>query len=240
MNKLDLKELRKKKSKPIANGSLDISIPGLDSLHDVKNSIDELVKTITGQDKYDFDEIKNQLALIDRHLNLSPELEKLTKALREYSKTKNVNATIIDFAKLLDAVKANKPVKIDLSELQKTIVEIRDTITNKTDPIDQAPKSYTPMRRVIKVGARFMFDDNITNPGGGGGGTSIDISTLAKESKQPLNPGVDYDYLDVQQTDSDTETYVYKTGGSGGTTVRTIVVNYTDSTKENIDNVAWS
>ncbi|MCA9333894.1 hypothetical protein KC963_02500 [Candidatus Saccharibacteria bacterium] len=55
-----------------------------------------------------------------------------------------------------------------------------------------------------------------------------------------LVPGVDYDYLDVQQTDSDTETYVYKTGGSGGTTVRTIVVNYTDSTKKNIDNVAWS
>lgn len=52
--------------------------------------------------------------------------------------------------------------------------------------------------------------------------------------------GIDYDYLDVQQTDADTETYVFKTGGSGGTTVRTVVVNYTDSTKENIDNVSWS
>lgn len=52
--------------------------------------------------------------------------------------------------------------------------------------------------------------------------------------------GVDYDYLDVQQTDSDTETYVFKTGGSGGTTVRTIVVNYTSSTKADIDNVTWS
>ena len=51
---------------------------------------------------------------------------------------------------------------------------------------------------------------------------------------------VDYDYLDVQQTDSDTETFVFKLGGSGGTTVRTIVVNYTDSNKTDIDNVAWS
>lgn len=55
-----------------------------------------------------------------------------------------------------------------------------------------------------------------------------------------LTPNKDYDYLDVQQTDSDTETYVFKTGGSGGTTVQTIVINYTDATKENIDNVAWS
>jgi len=55
-----------------------------------------------------------------------------------------------------------------------------------------------------------------------------------------LTPGIDYDYLDVQQTDSDTETYVFKTGGSGGTTVRTVVVNYTSSSKSDIDNVSWS
>lgn len=55
-----------------------------------------------------------------------------------------------------------------------------------------------------------------------------------------LTAGIDYDYLDVQQTDSDTETYIFKTGGSGGTTVRTIVVNYTDSTKADIDNTSWS
>lgn len=55
-----------------------------------------------------------------------------------------------------------------------------------------------------------------------------------------LNPGTDYDYLDVQQTDADTETFVYKLGGSGGTTVRTIVVNYTSSAKTDIDNISWS
>lgn len=55
-----------------------------------------------------------------------------------------------------------------------------------------------------------------------------------------LVSGVDYDYLDVQQTDADTETYVFKTGGSGGTIVRTIVVNYTDSSKAIISNVSWS
>ena len=51
---------------------------------------------------------------------------------------------------------------------------------------------------------------------------------------------MDYDYLDVQQTDSDTETYVYKIGGAGGTTVLTVTVNYTNSDKTVIDNVSWS
>lgn len=55
-----------------------------------------------------------------------------------------------------------------------------------------------------------------------------------------LTPNVDYDYIDVQQTSATVETFVYKTGGSGGTTVLTIVVTYTDSTKDNIDSVAYS
>lgn len=63
---------------------------------------------------------------------------------------------------------------------------------------------------------------------------------LKANSTGGLVSGVDYDYLDVQQTDSDTETFVFKTGGSGGTTVRTIVVNYTSSAKTDIDNITWS
>jgi hypothetical protein len=55
-----------------------------------------------------------------------------------------------------------------------------------------------------------------------------------------LTPAVDYDYLDVQQTDTDTETYIFKSGGSAGTTVQTIVVNYTSDTKQDIDEVTWS
>ena len=56
----------------------------------------------------------------------------------------------------------------------------------------------------------------------------------------PVLKSINYDYLDVQQTDADTETYVFKSGGASGTVVQTIVVNYTDSTKANIDNVTWT
>lgn len=49
-----------------------------------------------------------------------------------------------------------------------------------------------------------------------------------------------YDYIDVQQTSSTVDTYVFKIGGSGGTTVKTVVLTYTDATKDNLDTVAYS
>jgi hypothetical protein len=54
-----------------------------------------------------------------------------------------------------------------------------------------------------------------------------------------LQAGVDYDYIDAQQA-STTDTYVFKLGGSGGTTVRTVLITYTDSTKSTIDYVSYS
>lgn len=71
------------------------------------------------------------------------------------------------------------------------------------------------------------------------GGTAVN-RIKAQQFSGGLIPVVDFDYLDVQQTDADTETFVFKTGGSGGTTVRTVVVNYTSSAKTDIDNVAWT
>lgn len=46
-----------------------------------------------------------------------------------------------------------------------------------------------------------------------------------------------FDYIAASYPAADTETYTYKTGGSGGTTVATITVVYTDSTKENISTI---
>lgn len=55
-----------------------------------------------------------------------------------------------------------------------------------------------------------------------------------------MTPGVDYDYIDVQQTSATVETFVYKRGGSGGTTVQTVTVTYTDSSKNDIDSVVFA
>ncbi len=43
-----------------------------------------------------------------------------------------------------------------------------------------------------------------------------------------------HDYVERTLTNSTTETYVYKTGGSTGEAVATVVIVYTDSTLETI------
>lgn len=47
-----------------------------------------------------------------------------------------------------------------------------------------------------------------------------------------------FDYIAATYPTSSQEVYTYKSGGSGGTTVATVTVNYTDSTKANLLNVA--
>lgn len=47
-----------------------------------------------------------------------------------------------------------------------------------------------------------------------------------------------YDYIDIQYPSATQETYEFRTGGVGGTTVGTITLNYTDSTKANLSNAS--
>jgi hypothetical protein len=44
----------------------------------------------------------------------------------------------------------------------------------------------------------------------------------------------EYDYVSVAYPTSTQEVYTFKSGGSGGTTVGTITIEYTDATKENL------
>lgn len=46
-----------------------------------------------------------------------------------------------------------------------------------------------------------------------------------------------YDYFEVAYPETDEEVYTFKTGGSGGTTVATVTIVYTDDTKEFISTV---
>jgi len=43
-----------------------------------------------------------------------------------------------------------------------------------------------------------------------------------------------YDYISVTYPTATTEEYVFKSGGSGGTTVATVTLTYTDASKENL------
>jgi hypothetical protein len=52
-------------------------------------------------------------------------------------------------------------------------------------------------------------------------------------------PSVAYDYTSLSQA-ATSDTWTFKSGGSGGSTVQTVTINYTDSGKGTISNVAWT
>ena len=47
-----------------------------------------------------------------------------------------------------------------------------------------------------------------------------------------------YDYFSVAYPTTTQEVYTYKTGGSGGTTVATVTINYIDATKVDISDAS--
>ena len=78
---------------------------------------------------------------------------------------------------------------------------------------------------------RILVDAYVTGPAGAG---------LATEATLLKIPGLSipiHDYIGVAYPNGTTETYTFKTGGSGGTTVATVTVVYTDSTKANLSSV---
>lgn len=69
---------------------------------------------------------------------------------------------------------------------------------------------------------------------------SPDVTGLATQNTLLAVAGLvtlPYDYIAAAYPNATTETYTFKTGGSGGTTVATVTVVYTDATKENLSTV---
>lgn len=71
---------------------------------------------------------------------------------------------------------------------------------------------------------------------GSGGSNSMKINSEGAVYVAPYP--YEYDYIAITYPTSTSEVYTYKTGGSGGATVGTMTINYTDSTKAVLLNVA--
>lgn len=65
----------------------------------------------------------------------------------------------------------------------------------------------------------------------------LGVAIVDSNGNNVTSPG--WDYLSLTQA-ATTDTYTFKTGGAGGTTVLTIVITYTDSTKQTISTVVKS
>lgn len=121
------------------------------------------------------------------------------------------------------AVKAQKvdiPVT-DLSGVEQAVEAVKSTIEGLTFPV---PNYVLPFKDTDGKAVQAQLDANGNIP----------------TSQTGLTPGTDFDYIDIQQTSGTVETYVYKDGGSGGTTVQTITVTYTDATKADLNTVEYS
>lgn len=201
-------ELAKKK-KETAVKNEQLTSKEIEARSKLLEATENLYELINGQEQYDFDKLHLQLVEIDKRLDLAPYFKSLENTLKLLTPpTKNPKTKIEGFSELLKAVNSNKPIpiKIDLSSLEKSIVNIEQYIREQSKPSDQGAENYQPVRRVIKVGNRFIFDDNFTNAGGGGSGggntdgltdaqlraspvpvtASIDTTGLATSAKQDL------------------------------------------------------
>jgi hypothetical protein len=157
-------------------------------------STERLYELVNGKEEYDFNKLEKQLSLIDKHLDLSQYFTNLERSIEKNSPLTHVSKTKIqDFSKLLEAVKENKPIetKIDLNKLEKAVVNIEQYIRENTEKSDQGAEKYQPVRRVVKVGNRFIFDDNFTNAGGGGGSSGGLTNAELRASPVPVSASID-------------------------------------------------
>lgn len=138
-------------------------------------------------------------------------------------------------------------LKIISGRLDKLIAKV---IAIKAPAQGQKLSDYLPMRRVVKVGNVFMWDDSFYTGGGGGGSSSFQnisgspsLVTLTANGGLPIGGKLitqDYDYVKATYPDSTTEVYTHRLGGSGGTLVGVLTVTYTTSSKDVFDSVTRS
>ena len=182
-------ELAKRKKEILATQQ-ELTANEIKARQKLVDATKKLFDLINDQEQYDFTKLEKQLEKIDKSLDLSKYFTNLERSIKDNSPHAQVTKTKIqDFSKLLEAVSKNKPIplSIDLTKLEKAVVNIEQYIQNNSKPSDQGAENYQPVRRVLKVGNRFIFDDNFTNAGGGsGGGGTTDGLTDAQLRASPV------------------------------------------------------
>lgn len=221
-------------------------------LSDVANMFQE-VSTLLNEDSKEEKKTTKELGalIVDIRDNIvslnnkeTPEMPDTAKPIVDaVSKLEKALTKSIDGIEVKPSVSVAAPdVKVDAPQVDVDLRGVEKIL--KTD----LPKAFKDSMKLIPKPERFdpkpLLDawKGISEQL-----TSLETATRLKPapgattiSNLPFTPGVDANYLDVQQTDSDTETYVFKQGGVTGDVVRTIVVNYTSSAKTDIDTVSWS
>lgn len=137
------------------------------------NEIKAFNKLINDKEDIDLTELKTQLTklpeLIAEPLNKS--LGGFLDSFEPYLKMSQQKQKTPDLPGLLKNLKIEQP-KLDLKPIAKEIAKLK----NKAQKQSQNPEDFLPYRRVVKLGNKFYFDDNMTSSGSGGGGASTGLT----------------------------------------------------------------
>ena len=134
----------------------------------VKDAIVELHQAINGKAAFNDEQIVEQLKLLASNMTFKDEIAKLETAIVNKAKQP---IELKNIEQLIDA--ANPSTVVDAINSMAVKLE--------ANPTSQKADDFIPYRRVIKVGKRFVFDDdkmNVNVMGGGGGGSSVQIPLL--------------------------------------------------------------
>lgn len=160
----------------------------IEALVDVKASIQDLYSLINDQEKFDANKLSQQIETLAESLDIQDQVASVKEALSNL----NPQVTIekVDLEPLLKAIESNKPIPIDVHEMHNAIIEIRQRV-QESSVIEQAPDEFQPVRRVVKVGNRLVFDDQPTAATRAGGGGSSLMAVNPSGIPMPLNLDAD-------------------------------------------------
>lgn len=163
MDRAKLAELRKKKAAAKVNNHKEL----LDSNTSIKDAILFLADKLNDT-PFDDSNIVKQLASLKESVTFTEDVKRLENALLKYHEEP---LKIENFSELLEKVG-----EIQNGDVVKAINQLSVTLAANT--ASQEAKDYTPVRRVRKVGDRFIFDDapmSISVSGGGGGSGTASV-----------------------------------------------------------------
>lgn len=168
MDRAKLAELRKKKADSKANAHKEL----LDSNASIKEAVLSLGEKLNDT-PFDDSKIVEQLVSLKESVTFTEDIKRLESALAKYHEEP---LKVENFSELIEKVG-----EIHNADVISAINGLSLTLAAQTS--SQEAKDYTPVRRVRKVGDRFIFDDapmsvSVSGGGGGGGGSSVQASLI--------------------------------------------------------------
>lgn len=217
---------------------------GVEANQSLKVAVDKLYEALNDKEPFDVDRLSEQIQALTEVIDIKDQVKEIHEAVKAIKP--EFHAEKIDLSPVIQAIEKTRPEKpdpIDFSNFEKAIIEIQQRVQEQPEPDSQNVEDYKPFRRVVKVGNRLIFDDQPTPSRGGGGSSAGLTNTELRATPVDVNLAnqlvpENYDYIGVTTPSATSEVYAFKSGGSGGSTVATLTINYTDSSKETLSSVA--